>query len=119
VSKTMFTPGPWEVASDFIGPLHVRPVGQPWSVAHVGHEDFDICEANARLIAAAPDLYEALAPVLRGANEADYYCPDDVADDHTVLVSFTVAELRAARAALAKAHPILSPHDLSEQKGEV
>lgn len=97
----MHTPGPW------VARYHDR-VTTPddtdgtKSIAHIyasGREG----RANQRLIAAAPELYEALSPVLRGADEADYYCPDDVADDHTVLVSFTVAELRAARAALSKA----------------
>lgn len=63
-----------------------------------------LSQGDAALIAAAPALYEALSPVLRGASEADYYCPDDVADDHTVLISFTIAELRAARSALLLAH---------------
>ena len=58
--------------------------------------------------------YEALAPMIRGASEADYYCPDDVADDHTVLISVTVAELRAARSALSRVSP---PQDDAQAEG--
>jgi hypothetical protein len=64
-------------------------------------------QANAAAIVAAMNSLEsllacasALSPMLRGMKEADYYCPDDVAEDHTVLISVTIAELREARAAL-------------------
>lgn len=109
----MHTPGPWRVAGKASGHITYagtdRDIGSV-QIATVGaYRDKELLpfnrdrwDADARLIAAAPDLYEALSPVLRGADEADYYCPDDVAGDHTVLVSFTIAELRAARAALAK-----------------
>lgn len=48
------------------------------------------------------EALEALSPMTRGLKEADYYCPDDVAEDHTVLISASIAELREARAAADK-----------------
>lgn len=54
--KTNFTPGPWKVASKNY--IHaVKPTGY---IAFIppDHED---CAANATLVAAAPDLYAALA----------------------------------------------------------
>lgn len=44
------------------------------------------------------EALEALAPMASGLKEAGYYCPDDVADDHVVLISVTIAELRDANA---------------------
>lgn len=59
MSKPKFTPGPWHV--DY------RRGWRVWSddgmlVASCDHADFD--EANACLIAAAPELYAALAGIL-------------------------------------------------------
>ena len=54
-------------------------------------------------------LREALEPVKRGASEADYYCPDDVAEDHVVFISMTIGELRAARSALSPEPPLGAP----------
>lgn len=80
------TPGPWVLSrARHNNSLFVRESRNPCAtaVARIGitHVDHD---ANARLIAAAPELYEALRGVLR------------VADRATV-------EFDAARAALAKA----------------
>lgn len=60
-------------------------------------EELVILNALPALLACA----EALTPMLRGMEEADYYCPDDVAEDHAVLISVSIAELREARAALS------------------
>lgn len=65
--KTEFTPGPWMFAegkfncdprSGGIGSITTKEVG-PWYVATI--ENAPGHEANAHLIAAAPDLYEALS----------------------------------------------------------
>ena len=64
---TEFTPGPWCVKSDRVGcPDVYEGDGSPYKrpIATVlywmGSEDAPIVAANARLIAAAPMLYEAL-----------------------------------------------------------
>lgn len=58
--------------------------------------------ANARLIAAAPDLYAALEPLDAVATDRAVNAPEWRNKD-TVGVSLTIGELRAIRAALAKA----------------
>jgi hypothetical protein len=94
MTNTKFTPGPWVVANG----------AQVWHSGHNTVESPRICTlqnaakpvrqlsddemiANARLIAAAPDLYAALEGLMR-------WCAGDVLD---------VPEVNAARAALAKA----------------
>lgn len=52
------TPGPWRHEKDF----SVRATNN-YEIAHVSHMNYErggTCEANARLIAAAPDMLEAL-----------------------------------------------------------
>lgn len=125
MSEAKHTPGPWlvnvTVAGNLPGKLYayhitanlsgsVDPICERVAKTERGDEED---RANARLIAAAPDMREALLPMLRGKKEADYYCPDDVAEDHTVLISVSVAELRRAQAALAKACP---PHATGKQE---
>ena len=130
MSETKFTPGPWvtkqAIAADNVGGFDwcVTQAGDSKIIAEVfqrvgGVQDFwddRPVEANARLIAAAPELYEALEPVKRGAQEADYYCPDDVPEDHVVLISMTIGELRAARAALSKAAPGFAPQEKQQSE---
>lgn len=58
-----FTPGPWIVESGgFVGgPAGFGHVCQFWNKYE---EDFQCAEANARLVAAAPDLLEACKAAL-------------------------------------------------------
>jgi hypothetical protein len=58
-------------------------------------------EANARLISAAPELLEALLAILGPLN----VCSDNkhVRDEEVLPLDITMGELRAARAAIAKA----------------
>lgn len=80
MSETKFTPGPWEVRTAAYltrrmgsavqeclpdGYIHIcAPEGQWWGLASVPATSEGsgarVCWANARLIAAAPDLYAAL-----------------------------------------------------------
>ena len=67
MSETKFTPGPW----------YIRKTGKHWNNAELdnieicyGKDDECICDtvyqdSDARLIAAAPDMYEALKEVVR------------------------------------------------------
>lgn len=84
-----FTPGPWEIVydPDPIGDANEPTAIQachtfaPWASAENGQRLAIICtlyesdfpghEANARLIAAAPDLYEACSNVLVALNPED------------------------------------------------
>jgi hypothetical protein len=60
--NTKFTEGPWEVEydnSDREQWYEVGPAKVAWSYRYGNHED-DTALADAHLIAAAPDMYEAL-----------------------------------------------------------
>lgn len=57
------TPGPWGVRSHFVGPLMVCDANRE-AVALVVHDDFRTCAANARLIAAAPDMFKVCRSLL-------------------------------------------------------
>lgn len=63
-----FTPGPW-VADIFTnGAFRIRPHGYDIPVIADRNECYPLVaemEANARLIAAAPDMYEALQDIAR------------------------------------------------------
>lgn len=68
--ETKFTPGPWSTHIVSDDPSYgyemivvgAEPVGAPWQVCAVNGFDDESGEsrANAHLIAAAPELYEAL-----------------------------------------------------------
>jgi hypothetical protein len=65
-TKTQHTPGPWSASDDGIIPVVVANletgigIAEVSSVLRAGPLDFREVAANARLIAAAPDLLEAL-----------------------------------------------------------
>jgi len=94
------TPGPW--ATDQSGDIYEvatnRGIGEAW------HSE-EIWKANARLIAAAPELLEALQWMV--AN--DETCEgDEPLNDHSGVTwneinSFWIGGLNKARAAIAKA----------------
>jgi hypothetical protein len=93
-----FTPGPWIWAYDFRGLYGAGPDNEVLSYA--SYENMwlaygDKREANARLIAAAPSLYEALAECM------DYLSciPESSAGGDDAAITLT----RKARAALALA----------------
>jgi hypothetical protein len=83
MTKPEHTPGPWKVDSDGDGAIVDQ---RGWCMARVNLDIFD-CGANARLIAAAPDLLAALEAML-----AEY---DSITDPDSVCV--------AARTAIRKA----------------
>jgi len=99
------TPGPWWLGRD---PSHFGSLtsitggsdstGGIRSVAEVGGLDIDEAEANARLIAAAPDMLEALHDVLR-------YCvtPSGLPDKNKGRTPEQDAAMAKAKAAIAKA----------------
>lgn len=79
------TPGPWEVRlSSGSDGRFISIIGETWPLAHVYTNEIVECEANARLIAAAPDL-------LAACKEAD------------ALLNDTTAVRKILRAAIAKA----------------
>lgn len=93
MSNSDWTPGPWMAAakpSSIIGWPVVAPHSMGRSVCSVTH-GHDEGAANAHLIAAAPELYEALAAIV-----ADW-------DNKQGPTETIGALIKRARAALAKA----------------
>lgn len=106
-SKTKWTPGNWLAAakpSSIVGwPVVSSPQGrvvasvsfQKIKPPHISEEEMARyraeCEANARLIAAAPQMYAALKDVLRIARAA------------SIGITGNAKRIAAAEAALAKA----------------
>lgn len=108
MSETKHTPGPWEVATScswrrIVG-LRGELVCEPVVQRADNHPDLHFRNGgpdgpDARLIAAAPDLREALAALLErytglvNCGDCGFWDPE------------TEDEVKAARAALAKASP--------------
>jgi len=80
MSETKFTPGPWRASKDGFDVENVVGAGVCALYAD------ETCEANARLIAAAPEMYEAVATLVRMVTDGDW----------------TTVELNEARALLAR-----------------
>lgn len=99
------TPGPWRVEADKVevgAEVGFRPFGacgccdSPWMNA----DDPAVAKADARLIAAAPDLLEALQAVLRSfPTDGDMRA----AGWEQTEIDLACRDYEAARAAIAKA----------------
>ena len=99
--RAAHTPGPWAILPNtphFVLAMHPTEGMQP--VATVYHFDGEL-EANARLIAAAPELIKALAGCADALREAG----KDFAQANRLAVRPNLYELheRSAREAIAKA----------------
>lgn len=67
------TPGPWFVSGPFIGPRLSPDSGILLKAARISGDETDAeCIANARLIAAAPELLVALEGLLGATEEIGY-----------------------------------------------
>ena len=83
MNEIKFTPGPWFSVAKLSGSENHRgfkictPTG--WALADVQPADEDGIEgrANAHLIAAAPDLYEALEHILEGSLSLPRFAKDE------------------------------------------
>ena len=93
MSAPAFTPGPWQYLRSPSGPIRVGP-SHNCTVAVAPFPPTGDQEANARLIAAAPELFDALNALVNAVS------PDD--NDKSCEPYFRPA-LKAARTALAKA----------------
>lgn len=99
-----WTPGPWVAGAGHDDPTSVSH-GRRHVASSGGFQDGKPGTraenvANAHLIAAAPDMAEALEPFVATGWDID---APEWRDHDTVSVILTIGELRAARAALAKA----------------
>ena len=108
MSAPAFTPGPWRIAKRGEDEAFYvverdepnEPSRHAYRVAHVlDYNELQQNAANARLIAAAPDLFAALYSLL------DFEEPDSILDQQTDvrLREERAAAVGAAHAALAKA----------------
>ncbi len=93
--KTTHTPGPWEISSDENGSLDVCAENAGDMLANLG--DCVNADANARLVAAAPDLLEALRTALDVLAHAQHF----YSGGHS-LENFRIA-IDGAESAIAKA----------------
>lgn len=102
MSETRFTPGPWEVFFDDTEQVQCWAVWTPSATAAWSDN-----ESDANLIAAAPDLYAALEPVVEAANlDGGLTCIWEESwnpDAHFDSFTLTIGEVRAILTALAKA----------------
>lgn len=98
-----YTPGPWMLNIGTLKGGHILVYAEGYGVAKVYDEETESRTtnmANARLIAAAPDLLEALQDAL-GALEQDYDIGKDANDSDWEGLAYQ--RLQNARAAIAKA----------------
>lgn len=111
MSKAKHTPGPWVISTDKWCNPHIAEIDAPEShhialatsvyffgddMYHLDLEETERCQANTRLICAAPDLLGALEKLTAIAEKSIYPKPD-VGPDHPYSI------LLDARAAIAKA----------------
>lgn len=97
MEQVKHTPGPWEYGEErgLCREIHADNGPELFAIAQTRHGDPEICEANARLIAAAPELLEALIAFRDGGPQGG----QNFAEWHE---SYRPA-IDKARAAIAKA----------------
>jgi len=104
MSEIKFTPGPWLFSSYKSGTSVIVIDGKEFDVATVSYPNRD---ANAHLIAAAPELYEALKAVLEiETEEGAPSAPSHTSSGKSGSIAWSVKAREVysnAHAALAKA----------------
>jgi hypothetical protein len=90
MSESKHTPGPWRYQEGTDAYTHIVHTGVNRFLCQLAQDTSGVAEANARLIAAAPDLLEALQLVCATLGQSN-----DWRDDSQMA--------RKARAAIAKA----------------
>jgi len=108
-TESKHTPGPWKfyesVSLEILAPDDWEiAVCNEWSEEDHGHND---CFANAHLIAAAPELLEALVALLHQHDEMAHQCPTALCGHPQAneIHARNIKALAKARAAIAKAKP--------------
>ena len=107
VTETKWTPGPWHwdsdpVQNDPYNRVRYRVVTKGKTITQVYYSSYEggptNAEADAKLIAAAPDLYEALKRArnsLATAIQANVEAPDFNVNDHVVIKQIDAALVKA------------------------
>ena len=101
MADTKFTKGPWHYQENADVYTHIVRDATNWFIASTPQSSSLICEANARLIAAAPELYEAVRKAKQLASIATDWNLDKVEIDGTMVDTYTLHE--QFKAALVKA----------------
>jgi hypothetical protein len=82
MSEAKHTPGPWHAAQTTVYALHGHPLRNRFSASVQGgrRDDAEWGEllANARLMAAAPELLEACRDALDAGNDGDWQSAEKV-----------------------------------------
>lgn len=92
MSNQGFTPGPWLLSGRTVYALNDEGFNRFSALVQDAHTPWDELEANARLIAAAPDLLAALDDLLIA------YCdPGNQGSDHDEKVEAARAALQGAQ----------------------
>lgn len=99
VAADAFTPGPWSVVEYGDGDgLAVHDSRGDWRVCFMATPgkdgDFEVIEANAHLIAAVPELYEALGEVMEWVNG---WSPFDIDPEWAATKAKVTAAIAKAR----------------------
>lgn len=98
--KNEFTPGPWEILGDSTLHINSKATIKGRKICSMLPNTDAETRANATLIAATPELYEALA----GLSEAIKTCPEFTDAMLNIGFDIDVIEwLKTARSALTKA----------------
>lgn len=104
--KPEHTPGPWYVVPTLTGALSINK-DKKVPIATVGgaswHLGAEMCEANARLIAAAPDLLAALKECLEWCADDGDLGENDTKARLTIWKDVMECRAKMLRAAIAKA----------------
>lgn len=106
--NTKHTPGPWRWRTTAEGKRFLRGSSEV-PIAVLITRDSRPKEANARLIAAAPDMLAALKTIASPASIVDADDDDIACGDTTVSIVLTIEEFNAIRAAIAKAEGAPTP----------
>lgn len=67
------TPGPWAISSRSASCIRTADQEQRIAYLETADNTFETCEANGRLIAAAPELLEALMEAIEFCNAANNF----------------------------------------------
>lgn len=99
--NTNWTPGPWWYQEKSDAYTHIVRAGENRFIAQFTQDTSGVSEANARLTAAGPEMYEALLPLEEHLPLMPD--PDAVPEDTCIEVEITWRTWGAIRAALSKA----------------
>lgn len=86
-----WTAGPWQASNLWLGPKGQGPYSYPLGT------DANVAVANARLIAAAPELYEALDRIATRASYAPHDDPEKASAEFSKIMNLAHAALAKAR----------------------